>query len=202
MFLWEFDISSDDTKKYDDIIKKSLHRVSDRRIKHLANWVNKSYSPETSFTFISENIDAIEFFPFASPWEINELENIYKKTNGSKLIRLSTREAGVLTISSNIIINCHRRFYIGREGINFGNFKFKNIEELSAHMDKNECCVCLEDIIKYNNTTLKCGHILHNVCLSNHSDNSNCCPVCKKNISNSIVLPHGNICNYSQLTVL
>jgi hypothetical protein len=206
MFLWEHNIDEVSRELCRCIIENSIHRLSEKRIKHLTNWIKKSYDPRNSFNFIKKNINHAEFFPFASPWNSGELDKIYKESNGSKLIRLSTRKAGVLTISSNIGINCHRRLYVETDGIHFGNFKFDNIHDLSVHLDNTECCICLEDIIKYNNTALRCGHILHNTCLTKHLENSlsifKQCPVCKKNIYNTIVLPRGGICVYTQLNFI
>ena len=135
IYLWESDVSEVEFKKSKDILEKSKHRTNDLRIKHLAAWIFKSANVNkkiisTNTKFIIENIDHPTFHPFANPWNKTELQNIFEKTNSTKLIRLSTRQAGVLTISNAIGIEYSKRIKITDKGIILGNFKFKNLNEL------------------------------------------------------------------------
>ena len=207
IFLWDVGVCDSDIIIFDDIIKNSIHRVTDKRIRHLANWVKNSFDPKFSLQFIKSNIDCGGFYPFTNPWDDDELKNIYEKTNGGKIIRLSTGEAGVLTISSNSFIMEHTRIYIGYDGIIFGNMIFLTIYDLINFIDTSTCGICIE---VFNNrgegqlegegfisasdaVVLKCGHIFHKKCLNSVS----LCTICGIKKISSFGLPKGNTCMYS-----
>lgn len=200
-YLWESDISESDYKKYENILSKSIHRYDDRRIKHLANWVLKSTNTEYTEKFIIENINCKNFYPFANPWVSNEIDEIFKQTKGTKLVRFSTRDAGKLTLSNINGISHSQRIDINPDGIKFGNYVFKTIYDLISHIDKSDCCICLENISDQTSTALKCGHIFHIVCLDAYSDHSNLCPFCKIETKKSFVIPQGNTSVYQMMFI-
>jgi hypothetical protein len=202
IYLWESDVSEVEFKKSKDILEKSKHRTNDLRIKHLAAWIFKSANVNkkiisTNTKFIIENIDHPTFHPFANPWNKTELQNIFEKTNSTKLIRLSTRQAGVLTISNAIGIEYSKRIKITDKGIILGNFKFKNLNELMEHISINECCFCLDSVNDDESQVLKCGHIFHIKCINNICNQSSICPLCKNKVSSSFLLPKGELSMYT-----
>ena len=218
-YLWKRTVSGDDLKLSTDFLTKSIHRVDDRRVRHLAVWVRhlaiwvrhlaiwvrhlavwvrKSVNPASSLAFIQANIDCADFHPFANPWSGDEIKDIFTKTNGMKLLRLSTRIPGELTLSNTKGIGASKWFNVTTEGIIFGNFKFKTTAELMSHMSKQECCFCLESITDGDATALKC-HIFHQAYLATNGAHSNKCPFCKRVASESFRMPKGETCMYTML---
>jgi hypothetical protein len=198
-YLWKRTVSDDDLKLSTDFLTKSIHRVDDRRARHLVVWVRKSVNPASSLAFIQANIDCADFHPFANPWSGDEIKDIFTKTKCTKLLRLSTRSPGELTLSNTKGVGVSKRFNVTTEGIIFGNFKFKTTAELMSHMSKQECCFCLESITDGEATALKCGHIFHQVCLETNGAHSNKCPFCKRVASESFRMPKGETCMYTML---
>ncbi len=46
--------------------------------------------------------------------------------------------------------------------------------DTNSNIDIEQCCCCLDNINKVNNTVTKCGHSIHLTCLQNskrHDDN-------------------------------
>ena len=197
-YLWKRTVSDDDLKLSTDFLTKSIHRVDDRRARHLAVWVRKSVNPASSLAFIQANIDCADFHPFANPWSGDEIKDIFTKTNGMKSLRLSTRIPGELTLSNTKGVGASKRFNVTTEGIIFGNFKFKTTVELMSHMTKQECCFCLESITDGDATALKC-HIFHQAYLATNGAHSNKCPFCKRVASESFRIPKGETCMYAML---
>lgn len=203
-YLWDYDVNEVDFINTKNILSKSKHRISDKRIKHLASWINKSNSANINSInkFIIENIDHPDFHPFANPWNKDEIKNIFEKTNSTKLIRLSTRNAGVITISNSNGIEYSKRLNITKKGIIMGNFKFKNLDELIEHISHNECCFCLELVTDDDVSILKCGHIFHYKCITANNIHSVYCPLCKNKADSSFILPKGEISMYTMCSNL
>ena len=197
IFLWALPVSDIDYKKYKEILTKSIHRVNDCRIKHIINWVNYSANPKFYEKFITDNINCSDFYPFANPWIKGDIEEIFKNAKCNKLLRLSTRLAGVLTISKIIGIQNSHRLVISPSGIKIGKFIFANIDNLIEHFDNNDCCICLEKIKIKKSIVLHCGHIFHNTCLDLHNKHSTKCPFCNVNINKSFNNPTGKFGNYA-----
>jgi hypothetical protein len=194
--LWTFSVSDTNYRMCKELLKKSTHRFDERRIKHLANWIFKSPNKDVALNFIYDNLDSKNFYPFANPWEGGEINKIFEKTQSTKLIRLSTRDAGKLTISNINGLSESRRIVIESGGIKFGNYTFKDITDLVAHIDESECCICLENITINISIVLKCGHIFHMKCLELQSCHSNSCPFCKTELKRSFTIPQGEISIY------
>jgi hypothetical protein len=197
--LWNHISSFDDLKLYNKLITESIHRVNDKRTKHLAAWIGNSTDPKSSLEFIKNNINCSKFHPFANPWDFQEINNIFNMTGGTKLIRLSTRCPGELTLSNTYGINASKRFNVRADGIIFGNFKFKTVVELMFHMTNNECCICLDFIIDKESNVLVCGHIFHTICLSKSGNHTNKCPFCRTFINEDFNLPKGDSCMYMSI---
>ena len=52
--------------------------------------------------------------------------------------------------------------------------------------NSNECIICLEDLnLPQNNTTLRCNHIYHTMCIHNWLRENNSCPICRHVVSNN-----------------
>ena len=113
-FLWIFPVFDTDYKMCEELITKSTHRSDERRIRHLANWILKSPDKEVALKFIYCNLNSKNFYPFANPWEGEEIYKIFEKTQSTKLTRLSTRDAGKLTLSNINGINESKRIDIDR----------------------------------------------------------------------------------------
>ena len=67
-------------------------------------------------------------------------------------------------------------------------YQYKHIERYGESRKETECAICLEnfkgiDIIK---SFYKCGHIFHKKCLENWLKRSNCCPLCKHDLTEDI----------------
>lgn len=202
IYLWELNLTDDELEKSKVIIENSKHRSNEMKIRHLASWIFKvknsnSNNIITNTKFIIENIDHPAFYPFANPWNKTEIKNIFEKTNSTKLVRLSTRLPGVLTISNSIGIEYSKRINITNKGIILGNFKFKNLNELMEHISNNECCFCLDSINDDESQVLKCGHIFHKKCISTNIKHSLNCPLCKDKVGLSFMLPKGEISMYT-----
>lgn len=197
VYLWEKPIKPSELVESKRILKNSIHRVDDRRILHLANWIYKSNNPEVSKKFIVDNIDCKSFQPFANPWKYNEISMIFNRTKSTKLLRLSTRVSGQITLSQSTGLSASRRFNIKPDGIKFGNFKFKNTADLIDHMSNQECCICLEGITDERQTVLKCGHLFHNKCLSDNKKTSLTCPFCRTITRESFRMPKGDVGLYT-----
>ena len=190
--LWQKNSTTDDEKKQaHSILEKSIHRVDDRRVNHLSTWIRESPNPVVSLKFINDNIDCKDFHPFANPWDKDEIKNIFKTTNGTKLLRLSTRSPGELTMSSIIGIDSSKRFNITADGIILGNFKFQGVADLMTHMNSQCCCVCLDNIDNLESIALKCGHILHQSCYESNVLYSNQCPLSKIVAKESFLIHNG-----------
>ena len=72
-------------------------------------------------------------------------------------------------------------------------YQYKHIERYGESRKETECAICLEnfkgiDIIK---SFYKCGHIFHKKCLENWLKRSNCCPLCKHDLTEDINQAHG-----------
>lgn len=202
IYLWDLNITDVEFNKSKCIIEKSKHRISDKKIRHLASWIfkGKDYNItniNTNTKFIIDNIDHPSFYPFANPWNKPEIKNIFEKTNSTKLVRLSTRLPGVLTISNSTGIEYSKRINITNKGIILGNFKFLNLNELMDHISNNECCFCIDSIINDESQVLKCGHIFHKKCINNIMNQSPNCPLCKDRVGLSFILPKGEISMYT-----
>ena len=197
-YLWNKETTVEYLKMATEFITHSIHHIDDRRVNHLAAWVHSSNYPMVSLKFIETNINCRYFNPFANPWS-DEINNIFNKSLGTKLLRLSTRVPGELTLSNIEGIHTSQRFKVTPEGIIFGNFKFKNTAELMTHMNRQECCFCIESINKEDAVVLKCGHIFHKNCIDLNHKYSKQCPLCKKLDYDSFRIPSGEACMYTTL---
>ena len=142
---------------------------------------------------ISDDLDAIlQIIKFSG-----KFRKVVLSTNGTKLLRLSTRSPGELTMSSIIGIDSSKRFNITADGIILGNFKFQGVADLMTHMNSQCCCVCLDNIDNLESIALKCGHILHQSCYESNVLYSNQCPLCKIVAKESFLIPKGASCVYT-----
>ena len=71
-------------------------------------------------------------------------------------------------------------------------YQYKHIERYGESRKETECAICLEnfkgiDIIK---SFYKCGHIFHKKCLEDWLKRSNCCPLCKHDLTEDINQAH------------
>ena len=195
-FLWDKKINKD-SKWYiliKKLLEKSKHNVSDNRIYWLVAWIdNKQYLLD----FIITNINICTFYAFANPWDGN-IEDIFYNRATTKLIRLSTRCVGHLTISTILGLANSQRIIIDTNGkILFGSFKFETINELYNHIN-GTCCICLDDISKEISTKFSCGHLFHTKCLESYKNINNKCPLCRATILNNEIkkIPGGTISVY------
>jgi hypothetical protein len=198
-YLWELCVESNAIQnKVVDIIMNSTHRVSTKRILHMANWVDKSNDYKMSLEFLENNIDSPNFHPFADPWECGgkTIDDLFKNIKGNKIVRLSTRAGGYFTISHTGGLSKSKRVKLTNKGLELGNYKFKNIVGLVTHLDEQECCICLENIVDNVSVVLKCGHIYHVNCINKNKQLSDECPMCKQIVVEDIVFDQGSSCMY------
>lgn len=195
-YLWNWDSHTDDLHMAIGILTLSIHRVDDRRARHLAVWIQNSQNPIASLAFIKSNINCTDFHPFANPWVSDEIDIIFKKTNGTKILRLSTRVAGALTLSNTNGISASKRFNVADEGVIIGNFKFTSTADLMYHITSRECCFCLSTITDETSSILKCGHVFHTLCLDKNRTYSENCPFCRHVSQESCRIPNGKTCRY------
>ena len=179
------------------LLLESTHRCDSRTILHLYYWITDSENPESALEFLKQNIDDEFFHPFADPWIVGSMEKIFEKTYSTKVIRLSTRVAGSLTLSHSKGLQHSKRFTIGKKGISFGNYSFMSVSDLMRHLDEKECCICLETVSDAVNIILECGHIFHQNCLDKDNSVRMKCPFCRIVKKKQMVLFGGNCGAYS-----
>jgi hypothetical protein len=191
-FLW--DLHNGPVK---DILNGSKHRSTPQRIDHMSQWIDASDDPNASLQFLRDNIDSPSFHPFADPWE-NDGKSMADLFNlgGNKIVRLSTRAAGYFTISHTGGIAQSKRIKLTPTGLALGAYRFANINDLIKHLDTQECCICLENIVKGASVVLKCGHIFHKECIYENKKTSMKCPMCKKIVEEDTVFDTGTACLY------
>ena len=66
-------------------------------------------------------------------------------------------------------------------------YQYKHIIKYDSRKESN-CAICLGDFqgIDIIKTFHNCGHIFHKKCLLQWLKKSNCCPLCKHDLSNDI----------------
>jgi hypothetical protein len=203
-YLWDLCSDSPNKNKVEEILEKSVHRVDKKRIQHMTNWINCTDS-KMALEFLENNIDSPNFHPFVDPWENDgeTIKTLFKNIKGNKIVRLSTRASGYLTISHTGGINKSKRIKLTNKGLEMGNYKFKTIVDLIAHLDEQDCCICLENIVKDTSVVLKCGHIYHIDCIDKskyfiNNYTSDKCPMCKTILVKDVIFDQGSACMYAQ----
>lgn len=196
IFLKDIPVKDTIRKVAHQLIGRSNHRISWDRIALLSNWIAHSPDPVVARKFIEKNIDNKYFYPFANPWKKNEMSDLYEATKGTKIIRLSTRAGGMLTLSHIKGLQHSRRLKISARGIHLGNYVFDGITELIDHLDKNECCVCMETTSSGTSIILECGHTFHQDCLGDGVKIK--CPFCRCRQSVFVGMAPGYTSVYAQ----
>jgi hypothetical protein len=198
IFLWDLRNLAATCITVEDILKKSNHTPTQKRINHMSQWIDASDNSKASLQFLRDNIDSPNFHPFADPWEDDgkSMLNLFKNLCGNKVVRLSTRAAGYFTISHTGGIAQSKRIKLTPTGLALGAYKFTNINDLITHLDKQECCICLENIVDGVSVVLKCGHIFHKDCIDTNKQTSMDCPMCKKIVKSDTVFDIGIACMY------
>jgi hypothetical protein len=196
-FLWDLRNMAATCINVEDILKKSKHRSTQKRINHMSQWIDASDDSKVSLQFLRDNIDSPNFHPFADPWENDgkSMEDLFH-LGGNKIVRLSTRAAGYFTISHTGGIAQSKRIKLTPTGLALGAYKFANINDLIKHLDTEECCICLENIVKGASVVLECGHIFHKYCIDENKQTSMNCPICKKIVKEDTVFDIGTACLY------
>ena len=71
-------------------------------------------------------------------------------------------------------------------------YQYKHIERYGESRKETECAICLEDFkgIDIIKAFYKCQHIFHKKCLENWLKRSNCCPLCKHDLTEDINQAH------------
>ena len=71
-------------------------------------------------------------------------------------------------------------------------YQYKHIERYDESRKETECAICLEDFkgIDIIKAFYKCQHIFHKKCLENWLKRSNCCPLCKHDLTEDINQAH------------
>jgi hypothetical protein len=198
-YLWEIGAAVSIQQQVEKIIKNSNHRITRRRVNHMACWIDHSTNSKTSLEFLRKNIDSPNFHPFADPWvdQGKSMENLFKTLGGSKIVRLSTRAPGYFTISHTGGISKSKRIQLTQQGLVLGMFRFQSLDELIEHIDNQECCICLEDIVDEVSVILACGHVFHKGCIDVNALTSNSCPMCKQIAVKDVEFQSGASCMYA-----
>ena len=135
--LWDKPIINETLKKSYEILSKTTHQATGNRLLHLTAWIQYSEDPELSYKFLLANINCPYFYPFIDLMpdaNISEIEQILKKIGGTNFVKLSTINAGKLTIISvNSFIN-KKLISINNNGITIGQYNFKTINDLIENL--------------------------------------------------------------------
>lgn len=177
------------------IIKSSGHRCDEKRIKWFINWVGNNGE---LLKFLIDNLKDSKFNPFADPWTPKEIEYLLNNNNkkSSKVIRLSSRELGCLTISTSNGKNFRCPVKNGK--IIFGKYVFKTVSDLADNLDNTLCCICLDIIKEQDSVLFSCRHLMHANCFKNKQLNN--CPYCKETIGDkNFYCPKGDTSVYTPI---
>lgn len=175
----------------ENVLNDSRHRSSVARVTHLANWVEDAAYRKS---FIVSNINDDVFYPFANPWN-GETDYIQNVQGTKKLVRLSSREPGYLTLTFG---SRHVRLLVDASGIVLGHYRFETISDMLHHFTTNNCAICLDALQEGVISVLDCGHALHSECIATLLR----CPLCRSPFGQVVSVCAGSGTNYQALTPL
>ena len=141
-----------------------------------------------SAQYINEINSAIN--PFGMNFNMNNFNNMMSNMNINVMNDINNNVNYDNNDDNDDNVNNSSDFELKKQQLilEMDEFQFKHIKKYDSRKE-TECAICLEkfkgiDIIK---AFIKCEHIFHKKCLKEWLKTSNCCPLCKHDLSDDII---------------